>query len=58
MPTLTIDAYEKMLAEMKRLQKREATFDEFIDSLDAENEYDWMLIERIDAIHKRLHGDD
>ena len=58
MPTFTRDTYEKMLEEVKRLRKREATFDEFIDSLDAENEYDWMLIERIDAIHKRLHEEE
>ena len=43
-------------AEVLRLRKREATFDEFIDSLDGQNEHEWMLIERIDEIHERLHG--
>ena len=43
-------------AEVKRLREREATFDEFIDSLDGQNEHEWMLIERIDEIHERLHG--
>ena len=42
--------------EVKRLRKREATFDAFIDSLDVHNEHEWMLIERIDEIHERLHG--
>jgi chromosome segregation ATPase len=42
--------------EVKRLREREATFDEFIDSLDGQNEHEWMLIERIDEIHERLHG--
>ena len=42
--------------EVKRLRKREATFDAFIDSLDAHNEHEWMLIERIDEIDERLHG--
>ena len=43
-------------AEVKRLRKREATFDAFIDSLDCHNEHEWMLIERIDEIDERLHG--
>ena len=44
------------IAEVERLRKRDATFDEFIDSLDVHNEHEWMLIERIDEIHERLHG--
>jgi len=47
---------EKLEAEVERLRKREATFDTFIDSLDVHNEHEWMLIERIDEIHERLHG--
>ena len=47
-----------LLAEVKRLRKREETFDEFIDSLDVFNEHEWMLIQRIDEIHKRLHHED
>lgn len=47
---------EKLEAEVKRLRKREATFDAFIDSLDCHNEHEWMLIERIDEIDERLHG--
>jgi len=54
------DKYEHMLTEimveLKRLQKRSATFDEFIDSLNCHNEHEWMLIERIDEIDKKLHG--
>lgn len=45
-----------LIAEVKRLRKREATFDEFIDSLDVHKEHEWVLIERIDEIHNRLHG--
>ena len=47
-----------LLAEVKRLRKREATFDTFIDSLDVHNEHEWMLIEQIDEIDERLHGGD
>ena len=47
-----------LIDENKRLRKREATFDAFIDSLDAHNEHEWMLIERIDEIDERLHGGD
>ena len=54
---VSLDELEKEIKrlgeENKALLKRSATFDEFIDSLDAHNEHEWMLIERIDEIHKR-----
>ena len=52
------DLMNALIAEVKRLRKREETFDEFIDSLDVFNEHEWMLIQRIDEIHKRLHHED
>lgn len=49
--------HDEWREESMRLRKREATFDEFIDSLDVyNNEHEWMLVERIDEIHERLHG--
>ena len=53
---ITEERTADLLAEIKRLRKREATFDAFIDSLDVHKEHEWMLIERIDEIHERLHG--
>ena len=53
---LLLEEVKRLFEEVKRLRKREATFDEFIDSLDGHNEHEWMLIERIDEIHERLHG--
>ena len=58
-PSALLILSKKVIAledEVKRLRKREATFDAFIDSLDCHNEHEWMLIERIDEIDEKLHG--